>query len=140
MSDELKNKPESYWRERLSEDEFAVCRQKGTERAFTGEYYNEKSPGKYLCRCCGEPLFDSEAKYDSGSGWPSFFEPVTDEVIEEHADHSHGMTRIEILCQKCGSHLGHVFPDGPKPTGMRYCVNSLSLKLNKGSNKEPNEG
>ena len=140
MSDELKNKPESFWRERLSEDEFAVCRQKGTERAFTGEYYNEKSPGKYLCRCCGEPLFDSEAKYDSGSGWPSFFEPVTDEVIEEHADHSHGMTRIEILCQKCGSHLGHVFPDGPKPTGMRYCVNSLSLKLNKGSNKEPNEG
>ena len=131
MSDELKNKPESFWREQLSEDEFAVCRQKGTERAFTGEYYNEKSSGQYLCRCCGEMLFDSGAKYDSGSGWPSFFKPVNDEVIEEHADKSHGMIRVEITCQKCGSHLGHVFPDGPRPTGMRYCVNSLSLKFNK---------
>jgi len=117
------------WRERLTEDEFAICRRKGTERAFTGRYCDEKSEGLYRCTCCGEPLFESDTKYDSGSGWPSFWAPVSDEVIEEETDTSLGMARTEILCRRCGSHLGHVFPDGPRPTGLRYCVNSLSLRL-----------
>ncbi|MFL0796610.1 MAG: peptide-methionine (R)-S-oxide reductase MsrB [Cellvibrionaceae bacterium] len=122
-------KDDDYWREKLTPEEFQVCRMKGTERAFAGEYWDEKRTGLYVCRCCGEPLFQSNTKYDSGSGWPSFFQPVSDDCIAEERDSSHGMERVEILCQRCDSHLGHVFPDGPAPTGLRYCVNSLSIKL-----------
>lgn len=130
MSDShLKN--DEYWRQKLSADEFQVCREKGTERAFTGEYWNTKDKGVYLCRCCGEALFDANTKYDSGSGWPSFYAPVASDKIEEEVDDSLRMRRTEIMCSRCGSHLGHVFPDGPQPTGLRYCVNSLSLRLEK---------
>lgn len=122
-------KSDAEWREQLTPDEFAVCRQKATERPFTGAYWNTKTPGVYLCRCCGEKLFSSETKFDSGSGWPSFFAPIEDERIGEERDLSHGMVRTEVHCARCGAHLGHVFPDGPGPTGLRYCINSLSLKL-----------
>ena len=133
MSDKqsLINQPEAYWRERLTNEEFQVCREKGTERAFSGEYYAEKTSGTYLCRCCGESLFDSSSKYDSGSGWPSFYQPVASSAIDEAFDDSLGMRRTEILCSHCGCHLGHVFTDGPQPTGLRYCVNSLSIRLQK---------
>ncbi|CAA0078610.1 peptide-methionine (R)-S-oxide reductase MsrB [Zhongshania aliphaticivorans] len=122
-------KSEQEWRELLSDEEFYVCRQKGTERAFTGEYYDEKTSGSYVCRCCGLALFASDTKYDSGSGWPSFYQPVADEVVGVNRDSSHGMIREEVVCARCEAHLGHVFPDGPEPTGLRYCINSLSLRL-----------
>jgi peptide-methionine (R)-S-oxide reductase len=124
-------KTDEQWRQGLTEEEFVVCRQKGTERPFSGEYYDSEDEGTYLCRCCSEPLFSSSAKYDSGSGWPSFYRPATGDGVEEALDSSLPMSRTEILCSRCGSHLGHVFPDGPQPTGLRYCVNSLSLKLEK---------
>ena len=124
-------KTDDEWLQDLTEEEFVVCRQKGTEQPFTGKYYDSKEEGTYLCRCCGEPLFSSSAKYDSGSGWPSFIQPSTETGVTEQQDNSHGMTRTEIQCSRCGSHLSHVFPDGPRPTGLRYCVNSLSLKLEK---------
>lgn len=115
------------WREQLSPEQFHICREKGTERAFSGTYYDNKKEGRYLCICCGDELFRSDTKYDSGSGWPSFWQPVASDVIDEHRDISHGMIRTEITCSRCGSHLGHVFPDGPQPSGLRYCVNSASL-------------
>lgn len=122
-------KTDAEWREDLDPEEFAVCRQKATERAFTGAYWNTKTKGVYLCRCCGEQLFTSDTKFDSGSGWPSFHQPIANDRIGEERDSSHGMVRTEVHCARCGSHLGHVFPDGPQPTGLRYCINSLSLTL-----------
>jgi len=123
------NKTDQQWRDQLSEDEFQVCRKHGTERAFSGEYANTKTDGNYLCTCCGEPLFASDTKFDSGTGWPSFFKPINKTAIGEKVDGKLFMKRTEVHCQQCDSHLGHVFPDGPQPTGLRYCINSVSLKL-----------
>ena len=130
MSEKIK-KTDEEWKEELSPDEYEVCRQKGTERAFTGMYWDCKDKGVYKCRCCGVELFSSETKFDSGTGCPSFFKPEDDEQIEYIEDRSYGMVRVEVNCKKCGAHLGHVFDDGPNPTKLRYCINSLSLKLDK---------
>ena len=120
---------EDEWRQRLTPEQFAVARQGGTERAFTGEYHDTKTPGIYHCVCCGTPLFESDTKYDSGSGWPSFFRPISDGAVITETDRSFGMVRTEVKCAACDAHLGHVFPDGPQPTGLRYCMNSASLDL-----------
>ena len=125
------DKDEAAWREQLTAEEFYVLREKGTERAFTGEYWNVWEEGTYHCRGCGEVLFQSDTKFDAGCGWPSFDRPATQGVVAEARDTSHGMIRTEVLCQKCGGHLGHVFPDGPTDTGQRYCINSLSITLEK---------
>ena len=130
MSDKI-TKTDAEWREILTEEQFYVTREHGTERAFTGEYWNVWEEGSYHCRGCGELLFQSDTKFDAGCGWPSFDRPASEGVIEESRDTSHGMIRTEVLCQKCGGHLGHVFPDGPTETGQRYCINSLSISLEK---------
>jgi len=127
MSDDMRD--DSYWKDKLSSDEFHFLREKGTERAFTGEYWNCDDAGIYRCRACGEPLFESDKKFDAGCGWPSFDRPLENTALEEIRDTSHGMIRTEVTCRKCGGHLGHVFPDGPTDTGLRYCINSLSIKL-----------
>ena len=122
-------KSEAEWQQELSPDQFQVTRKAGTEPAFTGKYYETKDPGTYTCVCCGQPLFSSETKYESGSGWPSFYQPLDQNAVEELTDVSHGMRRTEVRCARCDAHLGHVFPDGPRPTGLRYCMNSASLDL-----------
>lgn len=120
-------KTEEQWKQQLGPDRFQILRQAGTERAFTGEYVHNKATGMYHCGACQAPLFSSDTKFDSGTGWPSFYEPAVAENIETRDDTSHGMVRTEVLCRRCGSHLGHVFPDGPNPTGLRYCINSMAL-------------
>jgi len=130
MKEKVKKTTED-WKKALTPEQFHVAREKGTERAFTGEYYNSKEPGIYRCVCCGNELFSSENKYDSGSGWPSFWAPLSEEGIKTEIDRSFGMERVEVLCSRCDAHLGHLFEDGPKPTGLRYCINSVSLKHEK---------
>jgi len=122
-------KSDAEWRRQLSPEDYAITRQAGTERAFTGIYWDSKTPGIYRCKCCATPLFDAATKYDSGSGWPSFYAPLAPERVTLREDESYGMSRVEVLCAACDAHLGHVFPDGPEPTGERYCMNSASLDL-----------
>ena len=130
MSDKI-TKTDEEWREQLTAEQYAVTRQKGTERPFTGKYYRSDEHGVYRCVCCGNELFRSEEKYDSGCGWPSFTAPIAEEAVETEMDYSHGMARVEVTCSRCGAHLGHVFDDGPGPTHQRYCMNSVALDLEK---------
>jgi peptide-methionine (R)-S-oxide reductase len=134
MADEKTEKKAEEWRAKLTPEQYHVTREGGTERAFTGQYWDNKEAGTYRCVCCGEPLFSSETKYESGTGWPSFYQPMDAEIVETREDRTVGMSRTEVVCAKCDAHLGHVFPDGPRPTGLRYCLNSCALDF------EPSEG
>ncbi len=128
MADKLE-RSDVEWQAQLTQEQFRIARKKGTERAFTGEYWNEHRAGTYACVCCGQELFSSDTKYDSGSGWPSFYQPIAADRVDTETDRSLFMKRTEVLCSRCEAHLGHVFPDGPRPTGLRYCINSASLTL-----------
>lgn len=130
MADKVR-KSEAEWRQQLTPEQYHVLREKGTERAFSGEYAHSKDKGVYRCAACGQELFSSDTKFESGSGWPSFYQPLGKDRVDSHEDTSYGMRRVEVVCSACDSHLGHVFPDGPRPTGLRYCINSASLKLDK---------
>lgn len=136
MADKV-TKTDAEWRAQLSPESYSVAREHGTERAFSGEYHDSKAKGRYDCICCGQPLFSSETKFDSGTGWPSYWAPLTEDAVTLKSDRKFFMVRTEVLCSKCDAHLGHVFPDGPDPTGQRYCLNSVSLKLAPEGEGEP---